>query len=134
MSDNLPFAGLRVLELAAVLAGPQVGQFFAELGANVLKVEPPAGDVTRTWRTPGDNPDSSVSAYFAASNWGKKSLTLDLTQPAAQAELYRLAPSGRRAGSQLQARRRRAVRGYLRRAGGGQPAPHLRAPHGLRAE
>ncbi|RZL14737.1 MAG: CoA transferase [Hymenobacter sp.] len=91
MSDNLPFAGLRVLELAAVLAGPQVGQFFAELGADVLKIEPPAGDVTRTWRTAGDNPDSSVSAYFAASNWGKESLTLDLSQPAAQAELHRLA-------------------------------------------
>jgi len=91
MSATLPFAGLRVLELAAVLAGPQVGQFFAELGADVLKVEPPAGDVTRTWRTPGDDPDSSVSAYFAASNWGKASLVLDLTQPAAQAELRRLA-------------------------------------------
>ncbi len=87
----LPFTGLRVLELASVLAGPQVGQFFAELGAEVLKIEPPAGDVTRTWRVPGDNPDSSVSAYFAASNWGKQALTLDLTQPAAQAELHQLA-------------------------------------------
>lgn len=91
MTSSLPFAGLRVLELAAVLAGPQAGQFFAELGAAVLKVEPPAGDVTRTWRTPGDDPDSSVSAYFAASNWGKTSLALDLTVPAAHAELRRLA-------------------------------------------
>jgi len=91
MSANLPFDGLRVLELAAVLAGPQVGQFFAELGAAVLKIEPPAGDVTRTWRTPGDDPDSSVSAYFAASNWGKTSLMLDLTEPAALAELHQLA-------------------------------------------
>jgi crotonobetainyl-CoA:carnitine CoA-transferase CaiB-like acyl-CoA transferase len=91
MSVSLPFAGLRVLELAAVLAGPQVGQFFAELGAAVLKVEPPGGDVTRTWRTPGDDPDSSVSAYFAASNWGKTSVVLDLTEPAAQAELHQLA-------------------------------------------
>jgi len=91
MSANLPFDGLRVLELAAVLAGPQVGQFFAELGAAVLKIEPPAGDVTRTWRTPGDDPDSSVLAYFAASNWGKTSLVLDLTEPAALAELHQLA-------------------------------------------
>jgi crotonobetainyl-CoA:carnitine CoA-transferase CaiB-like acyl-CoA transferase len=89
--SNLPFTGLRVLELASVLAGPQVGQFFAELGADVLKIEPPAGDVTRTWRVPGDNPDSSVSAYFAASNWGKQTLTLDLTQPAARAEWQQLA-------------------------------------------
>jgi len=91
MTATLPFAGLRVLELATVLAGPQVGQFFAELGAAVLKIEAPAGDVSRTWRTAGDNPESSVSAYFAASNWGKTSLILDLTQPAAQAELCRLA-------------------------------------------
>ncbi|NML65326.1 CoA transferase [Hymenobacter sp. RP-2-7] len=82
---------MRVLELAAVLAGPQVGQFFAELGAEVLKVEPPAGDVTRSWRTPADDPSSSVSAYFAASNWGKTSLVLDLRLPAHQAELLRLA-------------------------------------------
>jgi crotonobetainyl-CoA:carnitine CoA-transferase CaiB-like acyl-CoA transferase len=88
---SLPFAGLRVLELASVLAGPQVGQFFAELGAEVLKVEPPAGDVTRTWRVPGDDPDSSVPAYFSASNWGKQALTLDLRQPAAQAKIQGLA-------------------------------------------
>ena len=91
MSSTLPFAGLRVLELASVLAGPQVGQFFAELGAEVLKVEPPAGDVTRTWRVPGDDPGSSVSAYFAAANWGKRSRVLDLTQPADQAVLRALA-------------------------------------------
>lgn len=48
MTATLPFAGLRVLELATVLAGPQVGQFFAELGAAVLKIEAPAGDVSRT--------------------------------------------------------------------------------------
>jgi crotonobetainyl-CoA:carnitine CoA-transferase CaiB-like acyl-CoA transferase len=91
MANTLPFEGLRVLELASVLAGPQVGQFFAELGADVLKIEPPAGDVTRTWRVPGDNPESSVSAYFAASNWGKQTRTLDLTQPADQATLLQLA-------------------------------------------
>ena len=91
MTSPLPFAGLRVLELATVLAGPQVGQFFAELGADVVKVEPPTGDVTRTWRTPGDDPGSSVSAYFAASNWGKTSLFLDLTQPTGQADLHQLA-------------------------------------------
>jgi len=85
-----PFAHLRVIELATVLAGPQVGQFFAELGADVLKLEPPGGDVTRTWRTAADDPDSTVSAYFAASNWGKTARVLDLTQPAAQAELHRL--------------------------------------------
>lgn len=89
----LPFAHLRVLELASVLAGPQVGQFFAELGAEVLKIESPAGDVTRTWRTTAETAttDTTVSAYFSASNWGKKSLVLDLTTTAGQAELHRLA-------------------------------------------
>ena len=91
MPNPLPFAGLRVLELATVLAGPQVGQFFAELGADVLKIEPPFGDVTRSWRVAGDDPDSSVSAYFAASNWGKTARVLDLRQPADQVELHRLA-------------------------------------------
>ncbi|MDQ2795504.1 MAG: CoA transferase, partial [Bacteroidota bacterium] len=102
MSLQLPFAHLRVLELASVLAGPQVGQFFAELGAEVLKIESPAGDVTRTWKTSAETTVSTatpaaaataVSAYFSASNWGKTSLVLDLTTPAGQAELHRLAAS-----------------------------------------
>ena len=97
MSSQLPFAHLRIIELASVLAGPQVGQFFAELGAEVLKIESPAGDITRTWKTsaemaaPAAPADASVSAYFSASNWGKQSLVLDLTTPAGQAALHRLA-------------------------------------------
>ncbi|GAB3297314.1 CaiB/BaiF CoA transferase family protein [Hymenobacter tenuis] len=91
LSQQLPLAGLRVLELATVLAGPQVGQFLAELGADVLKVEPPIGDVTRTWRTPAEDPDTSVSAYFSCANWGKQSLVLDLTTPAGRTEVHRLA-------------------------------------------
>ena len=91
MALILPFAHLRILELAAVLAGPRVGQFFAELGAEVLKIEPPAGDVTRTWKTPGEAAETTVSAYFAASNWGKKSVVLDLSTAPGRAELHRLA-------------------------------------------
>ena len=97
MSLQLPFAHLRVIELASVLAGPQVGQFFAELGAEVLKVESPAGDITRTWKTSAETAASSaatdapISAYFSASNWGKSSLVLDLTTAAGQTELHRLA-------------------------------------------
>ena len=96
---ELPFAGLRVLELAAVLAGPQVGQFFAELGAEVLKIEPPAGDVTRRWRTAAEaenaatagTPAATVSAYFAAANWGKTTRVLDLRTAAGRAEVQELA-------------------------------------------
>jgi crotonobetainyl-CoA:carnitine CoA-transferase CaiB-like acyl-CoA transferase len=97
MSLPLPFAHLRVLELASVLAGPQVGQFFAELGAEVLKIESPTGDVTRTWKTNAEtaalsvSEEASVSAYFAASNWGKSSLVLNLTTAAGQAKLHQLA-------------------------------------------
>ncbi|WP_033426068.1 CaiB/BaiF CoA transferase family protein [Hymenobacter aerophilus] len=88
---ELPLHGLRVLELASVLAGPQVGQFLAELGAEVLKIEAPAGDVTRTWRTAAERPDAPVSAYFSAANWGKTSRVLDLTTEAGRAELHALA-------------------------------------------
>ncbi|RAK62978.1 CoA transferase [Hymenobacter edaphi] len=82
---------MRVLELAAVLAGPQVGQFLAELGAEVLKIEPPAGDVTRTWKTPAEPADTDVSAYFACANWGKQSVVLDLRSPAGRARVQQLA-------------------------------------------
>ncbi|TLM89245.1 CoA transferase [Hymenobacter jeollabukensis] len=82
---------MRVLELAAVLAGPQVGQFLAELGAEVLKIEPPAGDVTRTWKTPAEPADTDVSAYFACANWGKQSVVLDLRRPAGRDRVHQLA-------------------------------------------
>jgi crotonobetainyl-CoA:carnitine CoA-transferase CaiB-like acyl-CoA transferase len=74
------FTGLRVLELASVLAGPSVGQFFAELGAEVIKIENPkiGGDVTRSWKSAGEQTDDR-SAYFCSCNWGKKSVALDLT-------------------------------------------------------
>lgn len=74
------FSGLRVLDLSTVLAGPSVASFFAELGADVTKVENPTtnGDVTRTWKLPGETKDSRISAYFASVNFGKKYVWLDL--------------------------------------------------------
>lgn len=75
------FAGLKVVELASVLAGPSVGQFFAELGAEVIKVEnlKTGGDITRTWKGKMEGA-SGISAYFSAVNWGKKSLAVDLSK------------------------------------------------------
>jgi len=72
--------GLKVLELASVLAGPCVGQFFAELGAQVIKVEnlKTGGDVTRTWKGRDEQTDDR-SAYFCSVNWGKKSIAVDLS-------------------------------------------------------
>src|SRR5690349_10804544 len=87
-----PFNKLKVLELASVLAGPAVGQFFAELGAEVIKLEnmSTGGDVTRSWRSPGENTDDR-SAYFSSVNWGKKSVALDLKDDVDRRRLYRLA-------------------------------------------
>jgi crotonobetainyl-CoA:carnitine CoA-transferase CaiB-like acyl-CoA transferase len=72
---------LKVVELSSVLAGPAVGMFFAEHGAQVVKIENKntGGDVTRSWKLPSENPDLNVSAYFSAVNWGKEHLFLDLT-------------------------------------------------------
>ncbi|MEM8598759.1 MAG: CaiB/BaiF CoA-transferase family protein [Bacteroidota bacterium] len=87
-----PFADLVVLELASVLAGPSVGQFLAELGATVLKVESPhtRGDVTRGWCLPTEA-ETDRPAYFTAINWGKQSLALDLAHPDGRALMHRLA-------------------------------------------
>jgi crotonobetainyl-CoA:carnitine CoA-transferase CaiB-like acyl-CoA transferase len=76
------FKDLKVIELASVLAGPSVGQFFAELGAEVIKVEnlKTNGDVTRTWKITGEKA-GDLSAYFCSVNWGKKSLAIDLSRP-----------------------------------------------------
>jgi len=73
------FQNLTVIELSSVLAGPSVGQFFAELGAGVIKVEnlTTFGDVTRTWKSAGEQTDDR-SAYFCCVNWGKRSLAIDL--------------------------------------------------------
>ena len=73
------FKDLTVVELAGVLAGPAVGNFFSELGAKVVKVENKrsGGDVTRQWRQPGESTEGP-SAYFSSVNWNKDSLFLDL--------------------------------------------------------
>lgn len=86
------FTGLKVVELASVLAGPGVGQFFTELGAEVIKVEnlKTGGDVTRTWRGKHEG-DNTVTAYFTSVNWGKKSLAIDLSKEEGKDIVYQLA-------------------------------------------
>src|SRR3954464_13650148 len=85
--------GLKVLELASVLAGPGVGQFFAELGAEVVKVEnsKTGGDVTRSWKLPSESQGEDRSAYFCSVNWGKKSLAIDLSSASGKAIIQKLA-------------------------------------------
>ncbi len=79
MQDKF-FSSLKVVEFASVLAGPAVGMFFAELGAEVIKIEnkTTGGDVTRGWKHPSESPDSAISAYWCSVNWGKQHLFYDL--------------------------------------------------------
>jgi crotonobetainyl-CoA:carnitine CoA-transferase CaiB-like acyl-CoA transferase len=87
------FSDLKVVEFASVLAGPAVGMFFAELGAEVVKIEnkTTGGDVTRGWKQPSEDPDSPISAYWCSVNWGKKHLFLDLNDAADRSEAVALA-------------------------------------------
>lgn len=83
-----PLAGLRVIELARILAGPWIGQTLADLGAEVIKVEAPQGDDTRSWGPPFIDHDGDHSAaYFHAANRGKTSVALDLKNPGDLARL-----------------------------------------------
>jgi len=92
--DRAPYAGLRVVELARILAGPWIGQTLADLGADVIKVEAPEGDDTRKWgppflhRAPDETPDA---AYFHSCNRGKRSVVADLRTAAGQDLVRRLA-------------------------------------------
>lgn len=75
--------GIKVVELATVLAGPLVGSFLGEHGAEVVKIEPPGGDVTRSWK----HPDESGASYFAACNWSKSYQELDLQEASNREQL-----------------------------------------------
>ena len=87
-----PLAGLKVIELARILAGPWAGQVLADLGATVVKVESPAGDDTRGWGPPFvENGDGSRdAAYFHAANRGKTSQVVDFSTAAGQAAVRAL--------------------------------------------
>ena len=86
-----PLVGLRVVELARILAGPWIGQTLADLGADVIKVESPGGDDTRGWGPPFLERDGErMAAYFAGCNRGKHSIALDFGEPEGAATLRRL--------------------------------------------
>jgi crotonobetainyl-CoA:carnitine CoA-transferase CaiB-like acyl-CoA transferase len=77
-----PLAGLKVVELARILAGPWAGQILADLGADVIKVEAPEGDDTRQWGPPFIERDGDRSAaYFHSCNRGKRSVIADFRKP-----------------------------------------------------
>ena len=82
-----PLAGVRILDLSRILAGPYATMMLADLGAEVIKIEPPGGDDTRTWGPPFGGGEA---AYFLAVNRGKKSVVLNLKTDAGKAALSRL--------------------------------------------
>ena len=87
-----PLEGLKVLELARILAGPWAGQLLADLGAEVIKVESPEGDDTRAWGPPFVEHDGDrTAAYFYGCNRGKTSVTADLRNPEQLARVQQLA-------------------------------------------
>ncbi len=100
MSDEpprpAPLAGVRVLDLSRVLAGPWAGQLLGDLGADVVKVERPgSGDDTRAWGPPwlkdADGRDTAESAYFLCANRNKRAVALDLATPDGAATVRRRA-------------------------------------------
>lgn len=97
MNTTAPGAlqGIRVLDLSRVLAGPWASQTLADLGADVVKIERPgSGDDTRSWGPPflqtADGSLTAESAYFAGANRNKRSVAVDLSQPAGQALVRKL--------------------------------------------
>lgn len=80
--------GLKVIDLSRVLGGPYCGQMLADHGADVIKIEPPQGDETRTWGPPFDA--EGISAYFAGINRNKRTIALDLSKPEGRDVLLKL--------------------------------------------
>jgi crotonobetainyl-CoA:carnitine CoA-transferase CaiB-like acyl-CoA transferase len=87
MVSSRSLQGIRVLDLSHTLAGPFATMVLADLGAEVIKVEPPGGDETRTWAPLVDG----VSAYYASINRGKKSIIVDLKSPKGREIVYKMA-------------------------------------------
>ena len=92
-SPVAPLRGVKVLELARILAGPWAGQVLADLGADVIKIESPQGDDTRKWGPPFvKNADGSQdAAYFHAANRNKRSIVADFITEEGHALVHRLA-------------------------------------------
>jgi crotonobetainyl-CoA:carnitine CoA-transferase CaiB-like acyl-CoA transferase len=96
-ASTKPLNGIRVLELARILAGPWCGQLLADLGAEVIKIERPgSGDDTRHWGPPfvmSDAGENLGAAYYHSANRGKRSIAVDIATPAGQDIIRGLAAS-----------------------------------------
>ena len=87
MSDKRPLAGFRVLEIASMIFGPLAGQYLGDMGADVIKLEAPEGDLTRHI---GPRRSPRMGAFFLTSNRSKRSIVVDLKRPEGRAVLERL--------------------------------------------
>ena len=82
-----PLAGIRVLEIASMILGPLAGQYLGDLGADVIKLEPPEGDLTRSI---GPRRSPLMGSFFLSSNRSKRSIVVDLKKAEGQAILRSL--------------------------------------------
>ena len=125
-----PLAGIRVIELANFIAGPLAGTLLADMGADVIKVEPPKGDMARA--TPPNRNGESVS--FVALNRNKRSMVLDLKHPAGAGDRAQAGGEVRRAAGGLPARRAGQDGARRQRPEGDQPEADLHLGVGLRPD
>ena len=125
MSKPLPLEGIRVVELSHMVMGPTCGLILADLGAEVIKVEPTGkGDPTRYLKSTG-------AGFFAAFSRNKKSVAIDLDSPRGLAQGRRLAGGARREGARLRgAFHREPAPGVL--LAQGFPRRAVREAHGAR--
>ena len=90
--STFPYEGLKVLDLSRILAGPWIGQTLADMGADVVKIEAPAGDDTRNWGPPFiERETGKTAAYYFACNRGKRSIVANLKDPSELAKVQELA-------------------------------------------
>ena len=87
-NDQAPLKGLRVLDLSSMIAGPHAAQILADYGADVIKVEPPEGDLMR--RGIGAARSADMGPLYLQLNRNKRAIVLDLKQPAARKVLLHL--------------------------------------------
>ena len=88
-----PLAGIRILDLSRILAGPWCSQHLADLGAEVIKVEhPERGDDTRGWGPPYRE-GTQTAAYYLSANRGKRSIAVDISKPEGQSLIKELVPA-----------------------------------------
>ena len=131
-----PLEGLKVVELARILAGPWAGQILADLGADVVKVERPGGgDDTRVWGPPfleGENGEQLDSAYFHSCNRGKRSLAVDFENVEGREIIRKLAAGADVLIENFKTGGLAKVWPRLREPEGGQPEAGLLLDHRLR--